>query len=95
MRERRRRGNDTIRSFMTTRFKRLREDTVMCTAQGCSDVAGFFFSADVDSATNRAVAAAYCEAHAADAARRLGHPWPIAERKPAERTGRKAKVRIG
>ena len=80
---------------MTTRFKRLREDTVMCTAQGCPDVAGFFFSAAVATGSNRAVAAAYCEQHAADAARRLGHPWPLTEPKPVERAGRKAKYRMG
>jgi len=68
----------------------------MCTVQGCSEVAGFFFVAGLDpAAAPRAVPAAYCEAHAEDAARRLGHPWPIPERKPADKAGRKLKYLAG
>jgi hypothetical protein len=67
---------------MTTEFRRLRADAVMCTVQGCSQVAEFFFHAWIDSnPDSRSIPAAYCETHAQDAAKRLGQPWPIPERK--------------
>ena len=81
---------------MTTLFKRIRENTVMCTVQGCSQVAAFFYAAGTGSDSNpRPVAAAYCETHAEDAAKRLGHSWPVAERKPAEKAIRDFKYVAG
>jgi hypothetical protein len=80
---------------MIARFKRMSEDTVMCTAQGCSEVAQFFCSAPLSPGSNRPVTAAYCEVHAADAAKRVGHPWPISDPKPSERTGRRRGASAG
>jgi hypothetical protein len=81
---------------MTTRIKSIRKDSVMCTVQGCSEVAAYFFLAGVASGENRrSIPAAYCDEHAEDAAKRLGHPWPISERKPAEKVLRSTKYLVG
>ena len=80
---------------MTTQFKRIPEKTVMCTVQGCSEVAAFFFAGMGPGPGAQSIAAAYCEEHAEDAARRLGHPWPIAERKPPEKIERNARYSTG
>ena len=75
---------------MTTHFKRIREEAVMCTIQGCPEAANYFFIAGTDlNAGSGTVRAAYCEKHAQEAAKRMGRPWPMAERKSLERTGRK------
>jgi hypothetical protein len=75
---------------MVTRFKRIPQNSVMCTVQGCGEVAAFFVTATNSGANSRPAPAAYCSAHAADAAKRLNQPWPISERKSAEPAARNA-----
>jgi len=56
----------------------------MCTEQGCPRVAAFAYMGDFDSRTgNPSVVAAYCDAHAVEAARRMGEPLPIPGRRRA------------
>jgi len=63
---------------MVTHFRPIRKETVMCTVQGCAQVAAFAFTGEFDGrAGGRSVVAAYCDAHAHEAAARLGQPWPI------------------
>ena len=71
---------------MATEIRRLRANTVMCTVQGCGQVAEFFLAWIDANADSRSIPAAYCETHAQDAAKRLGQQLrPIAERKaPAQ-----------
>jgi len=80
---------------MVTRFKRIPQNSVMCTVQGCEKVAAFFVTATRSGASAPPTPAAYCETHAQDAAKRLGHPWPISERKPADAVARNAKSLVG
>ena len=70
---------------MSTQFKRIREDSVMCTVQGCADVAVFFVARNHSREHPWSAPAAYCEAHAQDAAKLLGHPWPVSDRRPVEK----------
>ena len=63
-------------------FHRISADSVMCTEQGCPRVAEFVYIAAYDSAAGRpSMVAAYCEAHAVEAARRMGEPLPVPERR--------------
>jgi hypothetical protein len=81
---------------MTLRFKPIREGSVMCTMQGCSEVAQFFLAAAVRSAANaRPIPQAYCQVHAQDAAKRLGQPWPTPENKVAGSAAHQAKYMAG
>jgi hypothetical protein len=61
----------------------------MCTVQGCPEEARFLLVAQITNGSNsQSVPNAYCDAHAAIAAKRLGHSWPISERKPVETVSR-------
>jgi hypothetical protein len=83
-------------SPMTTEFKPIRDESVMCTVQGCSEVAAYFLVAGMPpGAKRRSISAAYCDAHAEDAAKRLGHPLPISERKPVEKVARNTRYMVG
>jgi hypothetical protein len=62
---------------MTTTFRRIYDASVMCTWPGCAEVAAFYLHY-WDSFRGKSVEA-YCQAHAADAAKRLSYPWPIPE----------------
>ena len=54
----------------------------MCTEQGCPRVAAFVYMGAFDSSAGKpSMVAAYCDAHAAEAARRMGQPLPIPERR--------------
>jgi len=71
---------------MASHLRPITKDAVMCTVRGCLCVAGFVFTGDIDCSTGgRSVVAAYCDRHAEEAATRLGHPWPIPERRPQGR----------
>jgi hypothetical protein len=74
---------------MVTRIKRIHENCVMCTVQGCAAVAEYFVSA------TSAGPAAYCETHAEDAARQLGHPWPVLDCKPPQKVSRNLRSLVG
>jgi len=54
-------------------------DSVMCTVQGCHQIAAFAFKGVPDGTAGKTVVAAYCESHASEVARRAGHPWPASE----------------
>jgi hypothetical protein len=65
-------------------FRRISADTVMCTEQGCPRVAAFVYMGAFDSRVGKpSVVAAYCDAHAMEAARRMGQPLPLPERRRA------------
>lgn len=65
-------------------FHRISADSVMCTEQGCPRVAAFVYMGAFDSGTGKPSAmAAYCDAHAVAAARRMGEPLPVPERRRA------------
>jgi hypothetical protein len=68
----------------------------MCTVQGCADVAAYFLMATTQLGVHaRSGPAAYCEAHAEDAAKRMGHPWPVSESKPAQQVSRNTRSLVG
>jgi len=75
-------------------FRPIHKEAVMCTVQGCTRVAAFMVTGDTDR-TGRPIVAAYCDQHAEKVATRLGHPWPIPERRPAEQIGRMRVFRAG
>ena len=76
-------------------FRPIRRETVMCTVQGCVDVAAFLFTGATDSGSGGPIIAAYCHRHTEEAATRLGRPWPIPERRPEERIVRTRVFRVG
>ena len=76
-------------------FRPIRRETVMCTVQGCLDVAAYLVTGSTDRGDSRTRVAAYCQRHAEEAAARLGHPWPIPERRPAEEIVRTRVFRAG
>jgi hypothetical protein len=76
-------------------FRPTRRETVMCTVQGCVDVAAFLVTGGTDCGNSRTRVAAYCQRHAEEAAARLGHPGPIPERHPAEQIVRTRVLRAG
>ncbi len=70
-------------SLMVAHFRPIRKETVMCSVAGCLRVAAFVFTGDSECAAGeRSVVAAYCDHHAQEAAKGLGHQWPISERQP-------------
>lgn len=74
---------------MDSLFRPIRKETVMCTVQGCEDVAAFVFTGLVNGAEEgRPVVAAYCDRHAEQTAAQLGHPLPPAGRMPEGRLTR-------
>ena len=75
-------------------FRPIHKEAVMCTVQGCTHVAAFIVTGDTDR-NGRRVVAAYCDPHAEKMATRLGRPWPIPERRPAELTVRPRVFRAG
>jgi hypothetical protein len=62
---------------MSAQFKRIHEDSVICTAEGCAKIAAFYLRYQEPFQCESV--AAYCELHAEEAAKRLKHPWPITE----------------
>jgi len=81
---------------MTPQFSSIPRETVMCTVQGCPRVATFKFTGGIDcSLGGRALVAAYCDHHAEQTAVQLGHPWPVAERRPQKRVVRALASRAG
>jgi len=68
----------------------------MCTVQGCPHVAAFVFTGRIDSNSGgRSLVAAYCDHHAEQTALQMGHPWPVAERRPQGRVVRARSSRVG
>lgn len=81
---------------MATHFRPIRKETVMCTVQGCAQVAEFAFTGEFDGRSGgRSVVAAYCHAHAQETAVRLGHPWPIPGHRQPEPMVRALAFRAG
>lgn len=75
----------TIDFPMVCQFRPIRKEAVMCTVQGCTYIAAFVFTGEIDWGTGgHSVVAAYCDHHAEDAATRLGHQWPIPDRRPQD-----------
>jgi hypothetical protein len=65
---------------MLLQIRTVREEAVMCTVQACSRVARYVFTGIIDTDTGSpGMVAVYCDPHAAEEARRLGHPWPLGE----------------
>jgi hypothetical protein len=61
---------------MATQFKPILNHGVMCTIQGCGEVAEFY-ARYPHPLTGELVLAAYCEVHARLAAKRISYPWLI------------------
>lgn len=71
---------------MSSQFTAIRKDSVMCTVQSCPNVATFVFTGAIDcNSGGRSLVAAFCDDHAEQASVQLGHPSPVAERRPPER----------
>jgi hypothetical protein len=74
---------------MLLQIRTVRQETVMCTVQACTRVARYVFTGSIDTDTGApSIVAAYCDPHAAEEARRLGHPWPVAEEGPGKTKAR-------
>jgi hypothetical protein len=63
----------------------------MCTLHTRSNIAAFLLTAGIE----RGTVAAYCDHHAEEEAKRLGHPWPIPEHKSQDRMVRPRFYRAG
>jgi len=61
-------------------FRRIAKATVMCTVQGCDNVATFMFTGSSGRGSgSRPAVGAFCHPHAKETAARIGHPWPLPE----------------
>jgi hypothetical protein len=56
---------------MATQFKQVHKSGVMCTVQGCGEVAALFYARHCDPFRREPVLAAYCKEHAEAAAERF------------------------